>query len=42
MNEFRIEDGVITIRKYKPGDCAAMVKLFYDTVHAINARDYTK
>ena len=42
MNEFRLEGGVITIRKYKPGDCAAMVKLFYDTVHTINARDYTK
>ena len=42
MNEFRLEDGVITIRKYKPVDCAAMAKLFYDTVHTINARDYTK
>ena len=42
MTEFRLEDGVITIRKYKPGDCTAMVKLFYDTVHKINAKDYTK
>ena len=42
MNEFRLEDGVITIRKYKPVDCAAMAKLFYDTVHTINAMDYTK
>ena len=43
MNEFRFEDdGVITIRKYKPVDCAAMAKLFYDTVHTINAMDYTK
>ncbi len=30
------------IRKYKPSDCAAMAKLFYDTVHTINSRDYTK
>ncbi len=29
------------IRKYKPSDCAFMAKLFYDTVHKINARDYT-
>ena len=42
MNEFRLEVAVITIRKYKPGDCTAMVKLFYDTVHKINGRDYTK
>lgn len=42
MNEFRFEDGVITIRKYKLGDCDAMVKLFYDMVHTINTRSYTK
>lgn len=30
------------IRKYKPSDCAAMAKMFYDTVHTINSRDYTK
>ncbi|NLZ92411.1 MAG: GNAT family N-acetyltransferase [Firmicutes bacterium] len=29
------------IRKYKPSDCAVMAKLFYDTVHTINAKDYT-
>ena len=29
------------IRKYKPCDCAFMAKLFYDTVHTINAKDYT-
>ncbi len=30
------------IREYRQGDCAEMIKLFYDTVHAINALDYTK
>jgi putative acetyltransferase len=29
------------IRKYKPRDCTFMAKLFYDTVHTINAKDYT-
>lgn len=32
----------IQIRKYKSADCAQMAKLFYDTVHTVNARDYTK
>lgn len=30
----------ITIREYKPGDCEALCKLFYDTVHSVNRRDY--
>lgn len=29
------------IRKYTPSDCIHFTKLFYDTVHTINARDYT-
>lgn len=29
------------IRKYEPADCAAMAELFYNTVHTINAKDYT-
>lgn len=29
------------IRKFKPSDCAVMAKLFYDTVHTINSKDYT-
>ena len=29
------------IRKYKSEDCAAMADLFYETVHTVNARDYT-
>ena len=29
------------IREYRPGDCREMAALFYDTVHTVNARDYT-
>lgn len=32
----------MVLRRYKPIDCAIMAKLFYDTVHTINAKDYTK
>lgn len=30
------------IRKYKPSDLGQIAKLFYDTVHAVNAKDYTE
>lgn len=30
------------IRNYKSTDCAEIAKLFYETVHTVNARDYTK
>lgn len=30
------------IRKYKSQDCEQLSQLFYDTVHFINAKDYTK
>lgn len=29
-----------TIRPYKSTDCEEMARLFYDTVHRVNARDY--
>ena len=29
------------LRAYRPGDCREMAALFYDTVHTVNARDYT-
>lgn len=32
---------MITIREYRPPDCGELVRLFHDTVHKINARDYT-
>ena len=30
------------IRKYQPSDCKELTELFYNTVHNVNARDYTK
>jgi len=30
------------IRKYQPSDCKELTELFYNTVHIVNAKDYTK
>jgi putative acetyltransferase len=30
------------LRRYQPSDCREMAELFYNTVHTINAKDYTK
>ena len=30
------------IRKYLPSDCKYLTELFYQTVHSINAKDYTE
>lgn len=30
------------LRKYQPADCEKLAELFYDTVHSVNARDYTE
>lgn len=30
------------LRDYTPADCAQIIKLFYDTVHSVNAKDYTQ
>lgn len=30
------------LRPYQPEDCAVLAALFYDTVHTVNAQDYTK
>lgn len=32
----------MNIRNYKPNDLEQITKLFYNTVHTINAKDYTK
>ena len=32
----------INIRKYKSTDIKKVTELFYDTVHTVNAKDYTK
>ena len=31
----------LIIREYRPEDCPELVKLFYNTVHTVNARDYS-
>lgn len=31
----------MTLRYYSKTDCATLAQLFYDTVHAVNARDYS-
>lgn len=30
------------LRKYKPSDCENLTRLFYNTIHSVNARDYTE
>lgn len=30
------------IREYNPSDCRALMELFYNTVHTVNAKDYTE
>lgn len=32
----------MVIRRYQPSDCRQMAELFYQTVHSVNAKDYTK
>ena len=32
----------MVIRTYQPSDCKAILALFYDTVHTVNAADYTR
>lgn len=30
------------IKEYQPSDCNELAELFYNTVHTVNAKDYTK
>ncbi len=30
------------VRKYQRSDCKELTELFYNTVHTVNAKDYTK
>lgn len=32
----------MVMREYRPSDCKELAELFYNTVHTVNARDYTK
>ena len=31
----------MVLRAYRPGDCPSLAALFYETVHTVNAADYT-
>lgn len=42
MTRMYIHREALVIRKYRPSDCERLAELFYQTVHAVNARDYTK
>lgn len=33
---------MIVIRKYQPKDCKYLSELFYNTVHTVNAKDYSE
>ena len=33
---------MLIIRKYQPSDCKYLADLFYNTVHTINAKDYSE
>ena len=33
---------MMKLRKYKTEDLTELAQLFYDTVHTVNARDYTR
>lgn len=37
-----IGDFGMIIREYNTSDCSHLAKLFYETVHSVNARDYTR
>ena len=41
-NEKRKEETKLILRAYKPADCKALAELFYETVHSVNTKDYTK
>lgn len=37
-----LEEQKMTLREYKTSDCKYIYKLFYNTVHSVNAKDYTQ
>lgn len=44
MGWYNISEGGMSmlLRKYRTSDCAEMAELFYQTVHTVNAKDYTE
>ena len=39
---WNLREEKMIIRKYQPSDCKELTELFYNTVHNVNAKDYTK
>lgn len=37
-----MDSSKLVIRPYRPEDCPELLRLFYDTVHTVCARDYSK
>ena len=35
-------EAMMTVREYRPCDCEEITELFYNTVHSVNAKDYTE
>lgn len=33
---------MLQLRAYKPEDCTGILQLFRETVHSVNAKNYTK
>lgn len=33
---------IIFLRKYRPSDCKTLAELFYNTIHIVNIKDYSK
>ena len=45
MNEFEksiVAGKKMQLREYKTSDCEQLAKLFFQTVHSVNAKDYTR
>lgn len=41
VNRIHENKKTLLIRNYMPADCSKMAELFYQTIHAVNAKDYT-
>ena len=41
VRQLGICEGNMQLREYQPSDCEKLAALFYETVHCINAQDYT-
>ena len=37
-----MEEEKVKIKEYQPSDCKELTELFYNTVHSVNVKDYTK